>query len=150
VGGWVHMLPCRACRESFCEFFRLLRPEVLSCESTERWAYDLHNHVNLKLHQAGTPGKWPPPLFEDVVRRSRIPRDVDPVWQMLMIFAGHYDDTGVKDRTRVYRNYVASLADLYERLNEPVIAGKLETLQHTMRGRFTAEQLQAWVREVMY
>lgn len=149
VGGWVHMLPCNTCRESFCEFYRILRPEALACDSIEQWAYDLHNHVNVKLHQAGKPGKWPPPTFPHVQRRGRTPRDIDPVWQMLLIFAGHYDNTGVANRTRVHRNYVGSLVELYAALGDFDASDRLAMLEARLHGRFTAEDFTGWVIECL-
>lgn len=150
VGGWVNMLPCRSCRESFCEFYRMLRHKALECGSAEEWAYDLHNHVNLKLHQAGVPGKWPPPSLDRVnqTHRSTI-HAVDPVWPMLLVFASHYDKTGAKNRTRVYRNYVASLAALYLKLGDLKTSGRLKALSNTIQGRFTAQELEQRVVALM-
>lgn len=135
VGGLVHMLPCRTCRESFCEFFRQLRPLVLSTDGmTEEWAYDLHAHVNKKL------GKHNPPL--SLVRKhAATPRQIDPVWPMLEIFLSHYDATGVSNKSRVYRRYVQSLAELYRELGREDTAHRLETLAENMRGRMSSQHL---------
>jgi hypothetical protein len=133
VGGLVYMLPCKTCRDSFCEFFRLLRPELIGHGKAEEWAYKLHTFVNHKLNK-------PSPSFAEVKIQGYLDLE-DPIWDMLYFFFSHYDNTGVSNRTRIYKNYVKSLSDLYVEIGHINTAERLLFISEQIKGNHTSESL---------
>jgi hypothetical protein len=105
------VLPCRACRDSYSEFFRCLRPLLrlmAEARQAEEWAHLLHSVVNAKL------GK-PSPSFEEARRLHAVGGSGhdDPLWPMEFAIALNYDDNGVSGRCRKHRDHFRALGELY-------------------------------------
>lgn len=118
------MLPCRSCREAFSKHFATLALLHHSQHfSALRWTYDLHCMVNNTLDK-------PSPPYRDVVEYVHKKENV--VNGMLHFFFAHYDNSGVRNKKKVYDSFMKHLIDLYRDANQHKRAFDIEVIHHLM------------------
>src|SRR3989344_2954166 len=88
IENFKHLLPCKACRESFSVFLAQLPPlqEAIETGELALWMYNLHKKVNDKLG-------LPTPSFEKIVQRYVV-RPVQwsshDIWDVICSFGLNY------------------------------------------------------------
>lgn len=123
--AWV--LPCSTCREGYTNFLlaalkRDLLQEVFAPRAVRRFAFDLHNLVNVKL------GRPECESFELVQRRSEVwsveflPREL---FGLLFIIALNFRANQEPDKEQHYREFFSVLPTLLDALGHMRMAAAL-------------------------